>query len=76
MCTKLKEKEAKVQKRDQQLSHLVSQYKKLDTAYTKLRASFKEKMDVLKSKEKQVDYLNAMAACSSRKYYFYDKHVG
>jgi len=66
MKTALTERENKLQKRDKQVTHVLEQYRKLEGAYSKLRSTLKSKTDSLKSKERQVEYLNAMATCSSQ----------
>ncbi|XP_059174027.1 uncharacterized protein LOC131954402 isoform X2 [Physella acuta] len=62
----LREREEKVKKRDKQLHHLLGQYKKLDTAFTKLKYSHKEKVELTQSLRKQMHLYEVTLTCSSQ----------
>ncbi|BFZ05981.1 hypothetical protein BsWGS_09020 [Bradybaena similaris] len=63
----LKEREERLTKRNQQLHHLLQQYKKLEAAFTKQKSKLKEKTDHLQKLKQQIHmHENNLSACSDQ----------
>ncbi|CAG5130287.1 unnamed protein product [Candidula unifasciata] len=62
----LREREEKIKKRDKQLHHLLGQYKKLDTAFTKQKYLLSEKLELVQSLKKQMHLYEVTLTCASQ----------